>query len=370
MSDGIASHFRMTISCKNPQSLKSALRDLAYALGFHLFGIAAAKPLQGDLDRLRDWIQRGNHASMGFLAEKVENRTDPKRMLRGAKSVIMCGVSYAQPALDLSMHTGRAEGQVARFALGQDYHLLIRRRLDRLAAALRDGARGAIQTQCHVDSGSILERAFAREAGLGFIGKNNCLIHPQFGSWILVGCILTNCSLPPDQPMPAACGECRRCLDACPTRALSEPFQLDARKCLSYLTIENRQFLDSDVAAGFKGRLFGCDCCQESCPFNLPKSATADPCLLPESRTACANPLSTSLAAILSIQSNREFERAFAESSLLRARRKGLQRNALLAAAHLGRRDLIPIIRSMANDPRQSSDIRKTAQSALERFEG
>ena len=330
------------------QQLKSALREKARVLGFEIFGVARARRLEADLERLRAWLERGDAARMAsYLGRRPEERTDPVLVLEGARSVVVVGMSYAQAPPDLSQLTGRPEGRIARFALGRDYHDVLGPRLEELARWLEENARGAtpVRSRCFVDSGPLLERAFAREAGLGWIGKNTCLIHPRHGSWFVLGALVTTAELPPDAPVEGDCGDCRLCLDACPSGALCEPFRVDARRCLSYLTIETREPLTAQQSTQVGDKLFGCDACQAVCPYNQTPLACADRELMPSAATA-GDPgvqldgSNATLGAVLAIRSNREFERLLEGGPLARARKKGLQRNARVVAANLGREDL------------------------------
>jgi epoxyqueuosine reductase len=300
-----------------------------------------------------------------YLGRAPETRVDAARLLPGARSVVAVGVSYAQTPPDLSRLSGHPEGRIARFALGRDYHKVLGTRLEDLGQFLAAWPEwpsewGTPVWRSQVDAGPLLERAFARLAGLGFIGKNNCLIHPEQGSWFVLGMLISNAPLKADHPLESRCGACHRCVEACPAGALAHPYALDARRCLSYRTIETRGPIEPELAQRMENRLFGCDACQEACPFNAGKDEEefTDPqlragaCLsgervslpagtgIEESPPQYLDGSNATLAAILQIESNREFERCFASSPLLRARRKGLTRNARIMAHNLGREDL------------------------------
>jgi epoxyqueuosine reductase len=329
-------------------------------VGFSLFGVAPPQADPDDLDRLRGWLARGCAAEMErYLGREPESRVDATRLLPSARSVVVVGISYAQPPPDLSRLSGQPEGRVARFALGHDYHDVLSDRLGRLGRFLAAWPEwppewGEPVWRSQVDAGPLLERAFSRLAGVGFIGRNNCLIHPEWGSWFVLGVLISNAPLEADRPLESRCGGCHRCVEACPTGALAHPYSLDARRCLSYRTIETRGPIEPDLAQRMGDRLFGCDACQEACPFNSRKDS-----LLPADPQMCTgasreeNPTgekdretqldgaNATLETILRIPSNREFERRFAGSPLLRARRRGLIRNALIVARNLGRQDLI-----------------------------
>jgi epoxyqueuosine reductase len=374
----------------SPDALKSHLRARAHALGFDLFGVASADPAEEDLARLRTWIATGNAADMDYLRETMEERAAPLRLLEGARSVIAVGMSYAQEVLQASDGSQRPEGRVARFALGRDYHAVLGPRLEELATILSDEADAA--SRRFVDTGPLLERAFAARAGLGFIGKNCCLIHPTRGSWFVLGCLVTTAELPPDSPIEKQCGDCRKCLDACPAGAFADAYQLDCRRCLSYQTIETRGELAPEAMTRQGDRLFGCDACQEVCPFNrspLPcrvlsllgenhgihgthgnRPIPCVPCIpwSDDEGTPSASGEANTLERILRIRSNREFERLFRGSGLLRPGRKGLLRNACIAAGNLRRTDLAPLLEALAASEKESPVVRQTAAWALHRI--
>ncbi|HUT24480.1 MAG TPA: tRNA epoxyqueuosine(34) reductase QueG [Sumerlaeia bacterium] len=358
-------------SAESP-SLKESLRGEAAGLGFQIFGVAPAKRLEEDVKRLRESLARGDMAKMAaYLGDRPEKRGDPGALLGGARSVLVVGMSYAQSPPDLSTISGQPEGQIARYALGRDYHQVIAPRLERMAVWLAGETAGVAECRTFVDTGPLLERAFARQAGLGFIGKNNCLIHPVYGSWFLLGALATTLELPPDGPIGSQCGDCRLCLDACPTGALYEPHRVDARRCLSYATVETRDALAPEIAQRLADRLFGCDACQEVCPFNRAPLECQEPALRPGSPQEEPSAIgkidgsNATLERLLAIRSNRDFARALEESAMKRPRRKGLLRNALIVAANLRRNDLHETLRSMASNERETPLVRRYAQEAL-----
>lgn len=383
----------------NPtHSLKDRLRAAAQAEGFALFGVAHARPLEEDLGRLAAWLASGRAGPLAsWMADRPERRARPELLLPGARSVVMLGMAYGQEPADPSRLSGRPEGRVSRHAQGMDYHRVIGPRVRRLAERLDAEAKQACKrgetggpaaprpeqrefsgsSLAFVDTGPLLERAFAVRAGLGFIGRNNCLIHPRHGSWFFLAGIVTRAALPPDAPLEhAGCGECRRCLDACPTGALCAPHELDARRCLACLTVETRDAFEPAVAARLGNRLFGCDTCQEVCPYNAEALPCSEPALKPQERSVAQPPSAAYLAdapsssvpsselprvaatldgaiatldgatatleALLRIRSNSEFDRLVGASGMARSRRRGLQRNAAAVAANLGRTDLEP----------------------------
>ncbi len=285
------------------------LIDHARALGFPAAGIAAVEPM--DPAPLRAWLAAGYGASMEYLHRHLSLRADLTRVLSGARSVICVALPYDGPAAGES-----PMGAVACYARGRDYHEVMREKLEQLWAAVRTPeAKGRI----FVDGGPLPERELARRAGLGWVGKQSCVIHPELGSRFVLGEILTTLELAPTTPIAPRCGDCRRCLDVCPTGALVSPGVVDARRCLSYLTIEHRGAIPSALRPHMGTRLFGCDACQDACPYNRQAGVTYTPPTLDE----------------LPALTPEEFTRRFRGTALARAKRAGLLRNACVALGNL-----------------------------------
>jgi epoxyqueuosine reductase len=311
-----------------PMDLTEKIIDYARALGFDAVGIAPAKDLNEDEHALSRWLDMGRHGAMGYMAREPRRRSRPQWVLPGAKSVIVLAVNYAQEMTTESEegkpHRPATKGRVSRYAWGRDYHAVIEERLAQLDAFIREAGGPGTDCRSYVDHGPVLEKAFARQAGIGFIGKNTLLITEAFGSWVFLAVILTTVALEPGSPRTSECGSCRACIDACPTGALVAPYQLDANCCISYLTIENKTDIPDVLKNALNGWVFGCDICQEVCPYNShPKPAEvkefhpdrgAGPWLL--------------LEEVIAIRSDEEFRAAFADTPLLRPKRAGLQRNA------------------------------------------
>ncbi|MGA2440775.1 MAG: tRNA epoxyqueuosine(34) reductase QueG [Tepidisphaeraceae bacterium] len=255
--------------------IATGIKRRARELGFDLVGIAAATA-SGYRQYLRQWLDSGQAGEMGYLAERFEQRTDPAAYLPGAASVISVGINYFVPL----ERAPAGHGRIARYALGEDYHELIKGRLHGLADWIRQVAPEA-KTRCSVDTAPVMEKELAARAGIGWIGKNTCIINEEIGSWILLGEVLTTLALPADEPATDRCGSCRRCIEACPTQAITEPYQLDARRCISYLTIEHRGQIDKELSAKFGNWMYGCDICQDVCPWNRDPPAAADAALKP-----------------------------------------------------------------------------------------
>ncbi len=247
--------------------LTVALKTQALDVGFDLCGIAPAERLP-ELEFLTTWIARRYYGTMTWIPRTARVRRDVQEVVRGARSVIMTATVYNTARPYAHGTAGAGHALVSRYAWGEDYHRIIAERQDRLLEWLRAHASHPFEARPYVDTGPIQERAFAQRAGLGWIGKNTCLINRQLGSWVFLGAIVTTLPLVPDTQEADHCGTCQRCLQACPTGALVEPGVLDARLCLSYLTIEKRGDLPTALRAEVGAHVYGCDICQEVCPWN------------------------------------------------------------------------------------------------------
>ncbi|NUS61114.1 MAG: tRNA epoxyqueuosine(34) reductase QueG, partial [Lysobacter sp.] len=248
-------------------ALAARIRTLARELGFQRVGIAGVD-LADDEGHLRDWLANGLYGSMEWMARHGDKRSRPGDLVPGTVRVISVGLDYAQD--DLAAWDTLVDGErayVARYALGRDYHKLMRNRLQTLADRIAETI-GPFGHRVFVDSAPVLERAIARNAGLGWIGKNTCLIDKDGGSWFFLGEVFVDVPLPIDEPATPHCGTCRRCIDICPTQAIVAPNRLDARRCISYLTIEHEGSIDPELRPLMGNRIFGCDDCQLVCPWN------------------------------------------------------------------------------------------------------
>jgi len=262
---------------QDPATLAARVRALAREFGFQRCGIAGIE-LGEDEDHLRDWLQQGLYGSMAWMAQHGDKRSRPQDLIPGTLRVISVGLDYGRNDSDDAWDT-LADGQrayVARYALGRDYHKLMRNRLQKLAEQLQSEF-GAFGHRVFVDSAPVLERALARNAGLGWIGKHTCLIDRDGGSWFFLGEIYVDMPLPVDLPATAHCGTCMRCIDVCPTQAITAPYRLDARRCISYLTIEHEGAIPEDLRPAIGNRIFGCDDCQLVCPWNKFAKRTDEP---------------------------------------------------------------------------------------------
>jgi epoxyqueuosine reductase len=324
-------------------NLSCEIQARARELGFDLAGIApAASPGTSlDMGHYHTWLASGYHGEMGYLArpDAVARRADPGRILPGVQSIAVVGLNYHTRPLPAHWRDDPSRGIMASYAWGRDYHDLILPRLQKLAAAVEELVGRPVAARAYVDTGPLLERALAVRAGLGFVGKNTNLIHPRLGSWLLLGELLLAVGV--DGPGPqaqATCGRCTCCLDACPTGALVAPYVLDARRCISYLTIELKGPIPRELRPLMGNRIFGCDICQEVCPWNR---RFAQPTTLPLAGPAPAHPPAAALGAdsglvapplleLLALDGE-AFRRRFAGSPVKRAGRRGLLRNVAVA---------------------------------------
>lgn len=258
------------------RDLTQMIKQHATTLGFFACGISRAEPLPEEKTKLKKWIEQGLHGELHYLASNPDKRSDPGQILENACSVISLLYNY-YPKDHL---TEENNFRIARYAYGTDYHVLIGRKLNELIAAIRNW-NPTVSAIGFVDSSPVMEKALAQRAGLGWTGKNTLLIHPGRGSFFFIGDIITDAELEYDTPLPDGCGSCRRCLDACPTGALIAPYVLDVRRCISYMTISFKGDLPGDLRTGFQDRIYGCDACQEACPFNRFAVSHDDPDFLP-----------------------------------------------------------------------------------------
>jgi epoxyqueuosine reductase len=240
--------------------VKSRARDI----GFSGVGVAQAVPLYRENAFLREWLSRGYHGTMGWMSEQPEKRTDPTLIVPGAKSVVMVALNYYSPASHVH---DPGVGKISRYAWGDDYHVILSERLELLWQWMLKEFPGT-QGKWYVDTGPVMEKAWAQRGGIGWLGKHGNIITREFGSWVFLGEIITTLELEPDQPAVDHCGTCTLCIEACPTDAIVEPSVVDSNRCLSYLTIEHRGEIRGEVTEQFDGWIYGCDVCQDVCPWN------------------------------------------------------------------------------------------------------
>ncbi|MGH9496469.1 MAG: tRNA epoxyqueuosine(34) reductase QueG [Candidatus Sulfotelmatobacter sp.] len=359
----------------NVSEIKNVVSRAAEKAGFDLSGIAPAGDAR-DLEHFPAWIAAGRAGEMKYMEARDDQgqlkRASLSRVASWAKSVIVCAINYNTAHPDSTQCNDPDRGWISRYAWGgEDYHDSVLRRLKRVEAKLhevwnehseRDAAGGqmggglsprqaqgrlcppVLTTRSYVDTGPIVERVFAKYAGIGWVGKNTCLINQKKGSWLFLGVILTSLEFEADLPAPDRCGSCTRCIEACPTDAILAPYQLDSNRCISYLTIEKRGTIPEELRAGMGRHVFGCDICQDVCPWNRKAPATDAPEF--QSRPGLVNPALAWLAEI----TPEEFQDAFCGSPIRRARRAGLRRNAVVAMGNSGNKKLLPLLDKLTVD--------------------
>jgi epoxyqueuosine reductase len=350
--------------------LPSRIQQFARDAGFDLCGIAPVQDCR-ELESFPAWVAAGRHGEMKYMESRDESgqlkRASLARVAPWARSVIVCAINYNTAQPYSTQFQDPTRGWISRYAWSQeDYHDAVRRRLDWLEGELRSTLTNhdpPITMHClsYVDTGPLIERVYAKYAGIGWIGKNTCLINQKLGSWLFLGVILTSLELTPGLPAPDRCGRCTRCLDACPTHAFTAPGQLDARLCISYLTIEKRGDIPEELRPGMGRHVFGCDICQDVCPWNRKAPVTDVPEFQP--REGLVNPALDWLAEM----QPEEFRTVFRGSPIRRAKLSGLRRNAVIAMANSGNPKFLATLRRLAEDP--DSAVSQHARWALGKLE-
>ena len=365
------------------QEITSLVKGAAHEAGFELVGVAPVREFP-ELAYFPQWIGAGHAGEMRYL----ESRNDLGELRRAslgsvcpwAQSVAVCAINYnTDPPYSIEVsHPGR--GWISRYAWSrEDYHEAVMRRLRVVERRLLEGVEAgrhdvartprettvgggeqAVLTRCYVDTGPLVERVYAKYAGVGWIGKNTCILNQKMGSWLFLGVIVTSLELTADGPAPDRCGTCTRCLDACPTHAFVGPYQLDANKCISYLTIEKRGGIPEELRDGMGGHVFGCDICQDVCPWNRKAPVTTAAEFQP--REGLVNPALDWLAEM----SAEEFRETFRGSPIRRTKLSGLRRNAVIAMGNSGKREFVPILEKLQED--DDWVIANAATGALEKL--
>ncbi len=335
------------------------VKRLALEVGFDLVGIAAATP-PAHLDFFPEWLNRGYGADMEYLRGQGNRRMDARRAFPWARSLVCVGLQY-DTRHPYSTEVDRERGWIARYAWGDDYHDVVKSLLERLRERCRE-AFGGFESRVYVDTGPLVERAYAAAAGLGAWGKNTCLLHPEHGSWFFLGEMITDLDLQSDLPRGDMCGSCTACLDACPTGAFPEPYVLDASRCISYLTIERRGAIPEELREGVGRQVFGCDICQDVCPWNRRRRYRGRSEFEP--RDGALAPDLVDLASL----NGEAFRERFRRSPVKRAKRRGLLRNVAVALGNCGDPSRRPVLERLCSD--QDPVVREHARWALARLAG
>jgi epoxyqueuosine reductase len=331
------------------------MKRAASDAGFELAGIAPATD-SPELKAFPEWIAAGHAGEMKYLESRDEKgllkRASLSRVTPWARSVIVCAINYNTPDPHSTEFCNPNCGWISRYAWSrEDYHDAVLRRLKQVEGALHQAVgdtQPELITRSYVDTGPIVERVFARYAGVGWIGKNTCIINQKIGSWLFLGVILTSLELTPDVPAPDRCGTCTRCIEACPTDAILAPYRLDSNRCISYLTIEKRGSIPEELREGMGRHVFGCDICQDVCPWNRKAPATRAEEFAP--REGLVNPALDWLAE-LSVE---DFREMFRGSPIRRTKHAGLRRNSLIAIGNSGNKEFLPLTEKLAHDPDDS----------------
>jgi epoxyqueuosine reductase len=338
--------------------VKAAIRDRALALGFDAVGFARPEAVGEAGRRLAEFIALGRHGEMDWLAAKADRRSHPRALWPAARAVVVVAMNYGPAGDPLRLLARPERGVVSCYAQGSDYHDVLKRRLKRLGGWLADGF--AAEVKVFVDTAPVMEKPLAEAAGVGWQGKHTNLVSRDWGSWLFLGALFTTLELSPDPPEQDHCGACRRCLEVCPTDAFPAPYQLDARRCISYLTIEHRGHIDRALRAAIGNRVYGCDDCLAVCPWNKFARAAREAAFLP--RAELTAPRLADLAAL----DDDAFRRIFAGSPIKRLGRDRFVRNVLIALGNGADAAAMPAVRGRLDDA--SPLVRAMAVWALGRL--
>jgi len=312
----------------NGEALKRAFVERARQIGFDTIRIAAPDSIPLAPERLKAWLEAGHHASMDWMADTAERRADPRMLWPDVRSVILLGVNYGPTGDPLATLSRKDRGSISIYARNRDYHDVIKGKLKEIAGFL--ASRASSDVKVFVDTAPVMEKPLAEAAGLGFQGKHTVIVSREFGNWLFLGVIFTTAELPVDEPERNHCGSCRRCLDVCPTNAFPAPFQLDARRCISYLTIEHKGHIPEELRSGIGNRIFGCDDCLAVCPWNKFAQASREAKLMQRDDLA-ALPL-----AELARLDDPTFRTRFSGTPIKRTGRDRFIRNVLIAIGNSG----------------------------------
>jgi epoxyqueuosine reductase len=341
----------------NKSSFTKALKNKAAELGFMSVGVTRADVSTEQSERLQVWLERGNHGEMDWMEARKEQRGHPQALWEGARSVIALGMSYAPAADPLALAEAKTRGRISVYAQGSDYHDVVKKALKALARWMIDQAGGELKV--FVDTAPVMEKPLGAAAGLGWQGKHTNLVSAEHGSWLFLGSIFTTLDLEADAPHRDQCGSCTACHTACPTDAFPAPYRLDARRCISYLTIEHKGPIPHEFRRAISNRIYGCDDCLAVCPWNkFANAAAANKAFAP--RAELAAPVLADLLAL----DDAAFRAVFAGSPIKRIGRDRMVRNAAIAAGNSGSAELVEPLKALLDDP--SDVVRDAAAWGLE----
>ena len=342
-------------------SITQLIKNKALDIGFDLVGVSPVGSFPEN-QFYKEWLNKGYSGEMGYMERNFERREDVRNILPGAKSIISCAINYNTDHPYSTELSDKKKGWISRYAWGDDYHDCVKEKLEVLMDHISSLYPRDVVCRVYVDTGPVLERVYGKYAGIGWVGKNTCLINQEIGSWVFVGEIIADIELEYDSPVADRCGTCTRCIDACPTNALLEPYVLDSRLCISYLTIEIKNKIPQDLREGIQNNIYGCDICQDVCPWN--KRAPISEMKEFEPRDDLYNPSLSSLSGI----SPEEFRELFRGSPIKRTKRRGLLRNIMVAMGNSGDRDYVAHIKTCLQD--EEPLVRAHAVWALWKIEG
>ncbi|MDE2059953.1 MAG: tRNA epoxyqueuosine(34) reductase QueG [candidate division NC10 bacterium] len=327
-----------------PGQLAQAIKEEAHSLGFELVGISPVSDPPHE-QSFADWLQEGYSGEMAYMARTEQARRHPDTWLPWARSVVAVAINYYTPFPRETDHTDVPKGWISRYAWGDDYHTMMESRLATLLDRIRHAVGEEVQGKVYVDTGPVLEREVAGLAGIGWIGKNTLLISPKHGSYFFLGELFLSLDLPPDQPIKNRCGSCDLCLKACPTDAFVGPYRLDARRCISYLTIELKGSIPTEIRSLIGNHVFGCDICQEVCPYNVNIGASVEPTFHPREGLHAPE-----LIPLLALDDD-QFRSRFKGSPIKRSKRRGFLRNVAVALGNLDAETSVPALATLLSDP-------------------
>ncbi len=317
----------MTGMAKNTTERTEMVRQEALRLGFDAVGFARARRLEEQESRLEQWLREGRHGKMAYMENHFDKRLDPRRLVPGAQSVVSVMMSYHQPDL-AGRQLASEEPKISKYAMGEDYHMVLKEKLFELFA-FTESVTGKVEGRVFVDTAPVLDKAWAVESGVGWLGKHTNVLNREWGSWFFLGEMILDAEFDYDNPVADHCGTCTRCIDACPTDAIHEPYKVDGSKCISYFTIELREEIPEEYHRQMGEWIFGCDICQDVCPWNRKARRGSEERLFARPETAEKD---IDYWEELDLQ---EYRRLFRRSTVKRAKFDGMKRNIRISGANL-----------------------------------